>query len=201
VQQRDRELSTALRRVAIAGAEAALYCDRSEHVEVADVTWLQNCSEALLTAAVDMAEALGLDLLFSYAQRLGEIEIRSPYRATSDYDGGSATRVARTWRDLQEIQARHDREYHPDVIGLSRIDQARHCTLHVSKLTGWYARAAGSEEALREIVDRRLADTLLFGLKVASLARVMLADEAIPRSGSSVEALSPQQRLSRSSGV
>ena len=171
-------MNDALRRVAIAAGHVALYCDRSEHAEEADVGWLQSSAEGLREAATGVSEALEIDLPTSYARRLGEVETKSPFRTTANFDGVREARAAATWRGLQEVQSWHDREYHPDVVGLARLDQVRHCALHVAKLCSWYARGASSEVAAKEIVDRRLADTLLFGLKLASLANVQLPQRA-----------------------
>lgn len=194
-------MDDALRRVAIAAGEAALYCDRSEHAEQADVGWLQKASDELRETAVRVAESLEVDLLIVYARRLGEVEAKSPFRLAADFDGVTAARTAVTWRGVQRAQALHDREYHPDVVGLTRLDQARHCALHVAKLCGWYARATASEAALKEIIDRRLADTLLFGIKLASLANVQLSDESLPRQESVGETGIFVQRLSPSTGL
>lgn len=194
-------MDDALRRVAIAAGQAALYCDRSEHAEAAEVGWLQSAAEGLREAAVSVSEAFEVDLPIGYARRLGEVEARSPFRTTASFDGVRAARAATTWRELQEVQSWHDREYHPDVVGLARLDQVRHCALHVAKLCGWYAQAVSSEVAAKEIVDHRLADTLLFGLKLASLANVQLSSERLPRLAPAENVDIFAQRLSKSSGL
>jgi hypothetical protein len=192
-------MEEALRRVADAAGEAALYCDRSEHAEATETGWLLNSADGLREAALGVSAAHGVDLVLSYAHRLGEVETKSPFRTTARFDGVRAAREASTWRQLQEVQSWHDREYHPDVVGLARLDQVRHCTLHVAKLCGWYARAVSSEVAVKEVIDRRLADTLLFGLKLATLANVQLSNEVLPRSSESADIVA--RRLSRSSGL
>ena len=50
-----------------------------------------------------------------------------------------------TWRQVQVAQLLHDRRFHPDVFGLSSLEQLRHYTLHVTKLAGLLVDAAEPE--------------------------------------------------------
>jgi len=76
---------------------------------------------------------------------------------------------------LQRLQWEHDRNYHPDVLGLSRYDQLRHHAFHLAKLAGAAADAASGEPS--DLLRRRLPDLLLFGLKLATLTIDQLPDQ------------------------
>ena len=75
------------------------------------------------------------------------------------------------------MQWEHDRNYHPDVLGLSRYEQLRHYAFHLAKLAGAAAAAASGDES--DFLARRLPDLLLFGLKLATLTNEPLPDEQV----------------------
>lgn len=81
---------------------------------------------------------------------------------------------------VQLVQLEHDRAYHLDVLGLSRADQLRHYAFHVAKLAGSFARRARGQAGDEEIVERRLPDVLLFGIKLATVMAERLPDEPLP---------------------
>lgn len=177
-------LERCLRDVAVAAADVALYCDRVEHAEPASPELIAAAGAALRDAAARCAAALGVDLLAAYGQRLAVVERRGTTNLVATFDGPAAAHAARTWADLQAVQARHDREYHLDVVGLARGDQVRHCALHAAKLAGSLARALdGSQAAIDELAVTRCPDLLVFGLKLADLAREALPALALPRTG------------------
>jgi hypothetical protein len=135
----------------------------------------------LRSAAVDLAEAIDEDLLELYAQRLAVIEQRGVAGAPPDaFDGADAARAASTWIDLQLVQLQHDRHYHPDVAGLSKHDQIRHYAFHLAKLVAAFVTAHFDESARPDVITRRLADTLLFGLTLATVIGERLPDRPLP---------------------
>jgi hypothetical protein len=113
-----------------------------------------------------------------YARRLGQIERRHPLFPVADFDGGARAAAAKTWRDLQTVQAEHDRHYHPDVAGLSRYEQLRHYTFHVAKIAGALAQLSETESSeAKDFIERRVPDALLFGIKLATLVSEPLPEE------------------------
>jgi hypothetical protein len=170
----DAALDRCLRDVAVAAADLALYCDRTEHAEPVSTALICRAGATLRRSARMCADVLGIDLLASYAARLAVVEARGASHLVAGFDGAAAARAARTWTELQGVQAQHDRDYHPDVIGLARADQVRHCALHTAKLAGSVAQLRDDSSALDEFSASRVPDMLIFGLKLADLAREVL---------------------------
>jgi hypothetical protein len=167
--------------VAEATGLLATFCDRLEHGESDDRAHVRSTGLILRDAAITYASAAGLDIYDLYAQRLARAERSHVLGGTDSFQGELDVRAAQSWRDLQLVQVAHDRRYRPDVFGLSRYDQLRHCALHLAKLTAT-AAALSKDLSLREdFVERRLPDVLLFGLKVATLADHVLSDESLPK--------------------
>lgn len=164
-------------RLAPLTAAVANFCDHAEHNELSVRSWVLDSALALRQLIIDVCACEGLDLVDLYAERLGAIEARNVLSAPGTYDGHRAALEARTWRDLQLVQADHDRSYHPDVIGLAKSEQLRHYALHLSKIVGAFAAPADTDDLLQ----RRLPDALLFALKLATVMGVRLDDEAMPR--------------------
>jgi hypothetical protein len=165
----------------------ANYCDHVEHNEFVDVAWVLDSAEELRSVACAIAAAEELDLQAVYAARLRVIEKRSPHWTSGTLDGGALVKTSATWRDLQLAQAQHDRYYHPDVSGLTKLDQLRHYALHVAKLVGAVAEVAQSPGSRDDFLARRLPDLLLFGLKLSTVCgerlpehRWRVASEQIP---------------------
>jgi hypothetical protein len=123
-----------------------------------------------------MADHENLDLRVLSAARLRAIEARNPLAHPGAFDGGVAAEQALTWRALQLVQAEHDRFYHADVVGLAKLDQLRHYALHLAKLAGAMARAARDSGAAEDFRSRRLADVLLFGIKLSTVSGERLAE-------------------------
>jgi hypothetical protein len=183
VQRLDHPFVVALRATAVAAGDVSLYCDRAEHAEPAPHEAVANAAALLRGGAVNFADAMRVDLFALYANRIRTVELRNPAHAINEFDGGEEARRASTWRRLQEIQVLHDREYHADIVGMPRIDQVRHCALHLAKLCGWYSRAVDDVHVRDELIEQRLPDTLIFSLKLDTLARVRLDASRLPRHG------------------
>jgi hypothetical protein len=168
--------------LATAAGEVANYCDSVEHNESADRTWVLDAAELLRSAAFDLAGAIEEDLIELYARRLAVIEQRGVAGASPDaFDGAAAARAASTWIDLQLVQLQHDRHYHPDVVGLSKHDQLRHYAFHLAKLVAAFVTSQVDKTARPDVITRRLADTLLFGLTLATVMGERLPDRPLPR--------------------
>ncbi len=170
-------------RLAPVAAGVANFCDHVEHNESADRAWVIDAGAYLRLLACDQALAAGFSPIQLYAERLGDIEARNVMAHPGGYDGHRAALEASTWRELQLVQACHDRHYHPDVLGLAKDQQLRHYALHLTKIVGAFAEPRGEQE----LVHRRLPDALLFAIKLSTVMGVRLADEPLP-------ALTPPQR-------
>jgi hypothetical protein len=173
-KDRFQEFALAL---APSAAAVANYCDHVEHNESAQTRWVTEAADALQQHALRLAHEAEIDLIDAYGERLGAIERRNPLSHPQSFDGRGAALAAGTWRDLQVVQVEHDRQYHPDVTGLAKIEQLRHYTLHLIKIVGAFAEPAEEEELL----TRRLPDTLLFALKLRTVMGNRLDKEPLPR--------------------
>ena len=127
--------------------------------------------------AEELAAQAGVDIFDAYADRLAAIEQRNVLSVEAAFDGAAAVRSATVWSDLQRVQLAHDRAYHPDVLGLARIDQLRHYAFHLSKLVGALAEVLAGRVEWAAFASTRLADMLLFGIKLATLANTRLPEE------------------------
>ena len=158
-----------LRLLAPGAAAVANFVDHSEHAEGdAQKKLVLSCADNLRMAAATLARRLDRDLLGLYADRLDSIERRTPRYPVGNYLGLEAARRATTLYELQLVQGDHDERYHADIQGLPKIDQLRHCSLHLSKLLGELALAA-TEGCTDDFTRRRLPDMLVFGLKIATI--------------------------------
>jgi hypothetical protein len=174
-----KALREALSSAATAAADIARYCDHAEHNEPLDRVWVSEAAAILRHAARNIADALGVDLIQAYADRLRDIEARNVLLPVTGYDGFAAVGAAKTLRELQSIQAQHDRNFHPDVFGLSKAEQLRHYALHATKIVGSLALACEDEQTWDDFTRRRLPDMFLFGLKLATVMGESLPDEPI----------------------
>jgi hypothetical protein len=166
--------SRVAREMARAAAMVSNYCDSAEHNEAVERGWVLDAGETL--------RSLGHDVFELYAHRLEIIEKRGVAGALPGaFDGRATAEAASTWLDLQVTQLAHDRQYHPDVAGLSNFDQLRHYAFHIAKLTGVYVSALDDDAARADLADRRLADTLLFGIKLSTVMGQRLDDSLLPR--------------------
>lgn len=170
-----------LTQLAVATAAVANFCDHVEHCEAASRDWVTDAGKTLRALAVRMADDTSLDVFELYAHRLDGVERRNPLFPVQGYHGREHALEARSWHELQAVQYRHDQLYHPDVLGLQKLDQLRHYALHMSKLTGALATAMHDDAAAEDFSRRRLPDLLLFGLKLATVMGQRLPDEHLPR--------------------
>jgi hypothetical protein len=176
----DVYLETSVKLAHAAGA-VANYCDSVEHNEAAETAWVIEAGATLRSVAVELAAAIGEDLLDLYAARLMSIEQRGVAASLpSAFDGSAAAREARTWFDLQLVQVQHDRHFHPDVAGLTKYDQLRHYAFHLAKLAAAVTGGLKDEQLRAEVAERRLADTLLFGLTLATVMGQRLEPAPLP---------------------
>lgn len=171
------QIHDAALRLAVVSADVANYCDHVEHNESADVAAVRDAGRGLRVTAIEVCGAAGVDAIDLYANRLAAIEARNVLSRDGLFDGAEAARAADGWRALQLVQADHDRAYHPDVVGLTKADQLRHYALHVAKLAGATAGVARGDLPYDDWLTRRVADMLLFGLKLATVSGQKLADE------------------------
>jgi hypothetical protein len=165
----------------------ANYCDHVEHAEAADRTWVLNAGRTMRVIACAIADYEDEDLRLRYASRLRTVEQRNPLWEPGQLDGGALVEGASTWRALQLAQAEHDRWYHADVAGLTKLDQLRHYALHVGKLAGAVAEVAQGRTDREGFCARRLPDLLLFGIKLSTvvgdrLPNALLVGESHARS-------------------
>ncbi len=170
-------LERALRQLVKATALLAGYCEHVEHNEPNTVSDPLLAAEILRDVAVGLVRASGRSLVEAYSTRIRAVEERSRLRFSScgesRLSGAELVVSARTWADLQIAQDVHDRQFHPDVYGLSKVDQLRHYTFHVAKLTGLLADAIDGE-AWGAFALQRLPDIAIFGVKVASVCNATL---------------------------
>ena len=128
---------------------------------------------------MELSSSLGVDIVSKYSNRIALIAETSVVA-----DGKSAAnRVleARTFRELQRVQVEHDRVFHADVFGLSRIEQLRHYVLHLAKIAGGLAALSEDESKVEDFQNRRLPDLLLFGIKLSTVMGEALPSETLTR--------------------
>jgi hypothetical protein len=170
-------VSDEVRRLAITAASVARYCDHVEHVEPADADVIAQAGAELRELAIHLARILRCDVIEAYGARLDLAERSYVLGLGEGFEAGRQIALASSWRDLQLIQGHHDRLYRPDVWGLSRLDQLRHCSIHLSKLVGVLADPSSTADDLR---IRTAPDILLFGIKLATVAGQALTEDALP---------------------
>ena len=156
----------------------ASYCEHAEHCEPADIGQVVAAAETLRRVARRLAEQSHISLRQAYEDRIRGVEIASVHAGAVDglsglLVGAAALSKARRWDQAQAAQAAHDRQFHPDVYGMSKTDQLRHYTFHVTKLAGLLAGVLehGNWDGFR---DRRLADIAVFGVKLATVCNQRL---------------------------
>jgi hypothetical protein len=167
-------------RLTLPAGEIANYCDHVEHNESADHSVIRSAGAELRDIALEIAEHVGSDPRTLYAERLAAIEQRNVLAQNGSYNGAKVARTARTWRELQLVQAEHDRVYHPDVVGMSKWDQLHHHTLHLVKLASATAAAATGSVPVEDWLARRVPDMLLFGVKLSTVSGEKLSDDQLP---------------------
>jgi hypothetical protein len=164
-----------------AAGRLAWQCDHAEHAEQADRAIVIEAGLHLRAAAIEAFQLLHLEPLASYATRLAAVESRSPLSGTGLFEAEEAIPTVETWRALQVAQLHHDRVYHPDVLGMARSEQLRHYTLHVTKLAWLALEASDGGDVIDRFVPARIADSLLFGVKLSTVAGEILPASAVGR--------------------
>jgi hypothetical protein len=173
------DLIDALLALASASAAIANYCDHVEHNEHVEIEWVRAAARSLRETSLHLCELAGVDPVGLYAERLAVIEHRNVHHNECSHDGPAAARDVADWRSLQLVQDEHDHAYHYDVVGLTKSEQLRHYALHVAKLTGACADAAKGDLDQGDFLSRRVADMLLFGVKLATVTSEKLSDDPI----------------------
>jgi hypothetical protein len=171
-------IEEALELSSVAGVVANV-CDHAEHNEAADPLEVRTAGRRLRGAALRLAAATGHSITSLYQERLHAIEGRNVLHHAEAFDGASMVTDTASWRELQLIQIKHDRFYHPDVIGLTKSEQLRHYALHLAKLAAATADTARGLVSQDDFVARRLPDVLLFGLKLATVTGEKLQHEPV----------------------
>lgn len=169
-----------LTALAKATGQVANYCDHADHNEPVEASWVLGAAEAVRNIAQRIAARERVDIVEAYANRLAQIEARNAQGPFQGFDGPAEARKAPTWRELQRVQANHDRLYHPDVVGLHKSDQLQHYALHLAKLVAAVAEQPSSGERHADFVARRLPDMLLFGIKLSTVMGQKLPDTQVP---------------------
>jgi hypothetical protein len=174
-----KDLIVALLDLAPASAAVANYCDHVEHNERVEIEWVRGAGRTLRETALWLCELAEVDPVELYARRLAAIEERNVHHSEDSHDGASTARKVNEWRALQLVQDGHDHAYHYDVVGLTKSAQLRHYALHVAKLAGACADAAQGRLDQQDFLSRRVADMLLFGMKLATVTSEKLPQEPI----------------------
>ena len=161
-----------------AAAACASFCEHAEHNEPASISHVIVAGQTMRRVAARLAAQSQLSLRQLYEDRIRGVEAGSLLAGGGDgstalLTGAVALSTARHWDEVQAAQVVHDRHFHPDVFGLSKTDQLRHYTFHVTKLSGLLADAFeyGNWDEFRE---RRLADVAVFGVKLATVCNERL---------------------------
>ncbi len=181
------DLIDALLDLAPAAAAVANYCDHVEHNERVEIGWVREAARTLRETSLHLCAIAGVDPVKLYAARLAVIEQRNVHHCEGSLDGAAAARGVGEWRALQLVQDRHDHAYHFDVVGLTKSEQLRHYALHVAKLAGACAEAAADDLDQDDFLRRRVADMLLFGMKLSTVTSEKLPAEPIAASGGNAQ--------------
>jgi hypothetical protein len=168
-----------VRTLVTATGRLAQFCDRAEHNEAADRAVIIDVSASLRSLAARVLRRHQVSTIAAYADRLASIELRHPIAGSGAFDAADQVPLAKTWRDLQRCQAQHDGTYHPDVNGLSKLDQLRHYTQHLGKLA-WYFQDNVADTGIgTDATTTRVTDILVFGVKLATVCGYLLPEEPI----------------------
>ena len=159
--------------------QLARFCDRAEHNEGTERGIVGTVAGELRLSALRLLEICGADPIAAYLTRLAEIEARHPLAGEGLFEAAGEVGRAKTWRDLQRSQARHDAVYHPDVVGLAKIDQLRHYTLHLAKLAWLLQEYTVAGDPVDASAEARVVDLLVFGVKLSTVCGELLPEEAV----------------------
>ena len=177
-------LESSQRALTKAAADLAGFCEHVEHNESNSVKETARVGDRLREIAAQLSAHSGLSLAAAYAERIRSVEERSLMRHASLFDdeaglpGATALNDAKGWDEIQIGQIIHDRQFHPDVFGLSKIEQVRHYTFHVTKLAGLLVDAIENDD-WPSFEQERLADIAIFGVKIATVCNIQLTREAV----------------------
>lgn len=153
------------------------WCDRAEHNEGVGRDELLAIGARLRTLGLGLLDEAGLEPVAAYADRLRQMEAKN---VLLDADGDDLpSRLAApsaSGRTVQLVQAAHDRAFHPDVVGLPRAQQLQHYALHLAKLARYLQLAGELPEEHGQWMAGRVADALIFGVKLATVANHRLPD-------------------------
>jgi hypothetical protein len=159
--------------LAVCAGEVGGFCVRAERAEPVERERIVAVGSRMRRLAQDLAAEAGLELFEAYARRLAAIEGRRSAGAAVAFDGAAAVRAARTWRELQLVQLKHDVTYHLEVAGRAPENQLGHYAFYLARLAGALAEA--------EVAERYLPDVLLFGLKLATVMGERLPEDPLER--------------------
>lgn len=175
-------LNEALLTLAQEAGAIANFCDHAEHAEDNAIGDVRAAARRLRATGVALCEAVAHDPVALYRNRLRQIERRNVLFEPGGFDAAEHIEHGASWRELQLLQIAHDREYHPDVLGLPKLEQIRHFALHVAKLAGAVAGAIKGEVPEADLVARRIPDMLIFGVKLSTVSAERLPDEPVASS-------------------
>jgi len=172
-------LQDALVVLAVNAASVANVCDHVEHNEDASMQSVRGAAREVRGIGVRLAIQAGRDPVELYKARLDQIETRNVLFGEGSFDGPASMPEEPTWYQLQRVQIDHDRCYHPDVIGMAKLEQLRHYALHLAKLSGAVAQAIAGQISREDLVARRVPDMLIFGVKLSTVTGERLPAESI----------------------
>lgn len=176
-------LEQSVRVVTRSAATLAAFCEHVEHNEASDVSEVVSAAERLRSVAAQLTRASGCSLAEIYTHRIRAVEKASLFCEANVERrpvtaGADALSQALTWDAFQLAQIVHDRQFHPDVFGLSKVDQLRHYTFHVTKLAGLFLDAIDLGE-WQSFKGERLADLAIFGVKIATVCNERLPSDQV----------------------
>ena len=171
------ELQRAERTLVLCAASFASFCEHVEHIEPSTVGEVITSAQKMIKLASQLSVSENISLRGAYESRIRAVEKGSLHRfvdlGVEVLTGADALARANTWDEVQVAQILHDRQFHPDVFGLSKIDQLRHYTFHVTKLAGLLTQSI-LEDSWSEVRAQRLPDIAIFGVKLATVCNELL---------------------------
>ena len=177
-------LEASQRALTRAAADLAGFCEHIEHNESNSIGIAARAGDQLREIAANLSARSGISLTSAYAARIRAVEEKSLLRHVSLFEsavtlpGAEVLASAQTWDEVQIGQLIHDRQFHPDVFGLSKLEQIRHYTFHVTKLAGMFVDALDNN-AWPIFQKERLADIAVFGVKIATVCNIELPRVAV----------------------
>lgn len=183
------EIQSAERSLILAAANCAGFCEHIEHIEPSNVSDVVSAAKDMRNLASSLSAREGVSLRDAYAKRIRGVEESSLHRfvglGVEALIGADALDHATTWEEVQIAQNLHDRQFHPDVFGLSKVEQVRHYTFHVTKLAGLLTKSI-MEDTWSEFRGQRLPDIAIFGVKLATVCNVLLPQSEVDAGASPI---------------